>query len=248
MSRTERLLDLLQILRRHRSPILGAALAAELGVSLRTLYRDIGTLRGQGAGIEGEPGIGYVLRPGFTLPPLMFSIEELEALVLGSRWVALRSDDRGLAAAGRDALAKIAAVLPDDLRREVEAATLLVGPATPHIDTVDTGLVREAIRREHKLAISYRDGDGRRTTRTIWPFAIGFFERARVVVAWCERRRGYRHFRLDRVTQLEVTAARYPRGRAALLAEWRRGQGQSTSQDQAPSQDLPDERSAADKN
>ena len=151
MSRTERLLDLLQILRRHRSPILGAALAAELGVSLRTLYRDIATLRGQGAAIEGEPGIGYVLRPGFTLPPLMFSIEELEALVLGSRWVALRSDDRGLAAAGRDALAKIAAVLPDELRREVEAATLLVGPATPHIDTVDTGLVREAIRREHKL-------------------------------------------------------------------------------------------------
>src|ERR1700729_1399732 len=130
MSRTERLLDLLQILRRHRSPILGAALAAELGISLRTLYRDIATLRGQGAAIEGEPGIGYVLRPGFTLPPLMFSIEELEALVLGSRWVALRSDDRGLAAAGRDALAKIAAVLPDDLRREVDAAPLLVGPAT----------------------------------------------------------------------------------------------------------------------
>ena len=230
MSRTERLLDLLQILRRHRSPILGAALAEELGVSLRTLYRDIATLRGQGAAIEGEPGIGYVLRPGFTLPPLMFSIEELEALVLGSRWVALRSDDRGLAAAGRDALAKIAAVLPDELRREVEAATLLVGPATPHIDTVDTGLVREAIRREHKLAISYRDAAGRRTTRTIWPFAIGFFERARVVVAWCETRRGFRHFRLDRVTKLEVTAARYPRARAALLAEWRQAEGQGESQ------------------
>lgn len=232
MSRTERLLDLLQILRRHRSPILGAALAAELGISLRTLYRDIATLRGQGAGIEGEPGIGYLLRPGFTLPPLMFSIEELEALVLGSRWVALRSDDRGLAAAGRDALAKIAAVLPDNLRREVEAATLLVGPATPHIDRVDTGVVREAIRREHKLEISYRDGDGRRTTRTIWPFAIGFFERARVVVAWCESRRGFRHFRLDRVTKLEVTPARYPRGRAALLAEWRQGEGQASSRGQ----------------
>jgi predicted DNA-binding transcriptional regulator YafY len=242
MSRTERLLDLLQILRRHRTPILGSALAAELGVSLRTLYRDVATLRGQGAGIEGEPGLGYLLRPGFTLPPLMFSTEELEALVLGSRWVAQRSDDRGLAAAGRDALAKIAAVLPDELRREVEATTLLVGPASPHIDLVDTGLVREAIRREHKLAISYRDGDGRRTTRTIWPFAIGFFERARVVVAWCERRRGYRHFRLDRVTKLEVTTDRYPRGRAALLAEWRQGGGQGESQAQ------PLATSAADKN
>jgi len=225
MSRTERLLDLLQILRRHRSPISGAALASELRVSLRSLYRDISTLRGQGARIEGEPGVGYVLRPGFTLPPLMFSIEELEALVLGSRWVALRSDDRGLAAAGRDALAKIAAVLPEELRREIEAATLLVGPEAPHIDTVDAGRVREAIRREHKLTISYRDAGGRGSSRTIWPFALGFFERARVVVAWCETRRGFRHFRLDRVTRLEVTAARYPRARAALLAEWREGHG-----------------------
>jgi predicted DNA-binding transcriptional regulator YafY len=226
MSRTERLLDLLQILRRHRSPISGGALASELGVSLRSLYRDIATLRGQGARIEGEPGLGYVLRPGFTLPPLMFSVEELEALVLGSRWVALRSDDQGLAAAGRDALAKIAAVLPEELRREIEAATLLVGPEAPHIDTVDAGLVREAIRRERKLAISYRDAAGRRSARTIWPFALGFFERARVVVAWCETRHGFRHFRLDRVTQLEVTAARYPRARAALLAEWRQGHRQ----------------------
>jgi biotin operon repressor len=165
MSRTERLLDLLQLLRRHRSPVSGAALASELGVSLRSLYRDIATLRGQWAGIEGEPGLGYVLRPGFTLPPLMFSVEELEALVLGSRWVALRSDDRGLATAGRDALAKIAAVLPDELRREIEAATLLVGPEAPHIDTVDAGLVREAIRRErkpHGLRIHLR---GRRSRR-----------------------------------------------------------------------------------
>ena len=81
--------------------------------------------------------------------------------------------------------------------------------------------MREAIRRERKLEISYGDAAGRRTSRTIWPFALGFFERARVVVAWCETRRGFRHFRLDRVTELEVTTARYPRGRAALLAEWR---------------------------
>src|SRR5579862_6206257 len=151
MSRTERLLDLLQLLRRHRSPISGLALAAELGVSLRTLYRDIATLRGQGARVEGEPGLGYLLRPGFTLPPLMFSVEALEALDLGSRWVARRSDDKSLAAAARDALAKVAAVLPDDLRREVDAATLLVGPEAPHVDAVETAPIREAIRREQKL-------------------------------------------------------------------------------------------------
>ncbi|KAJ34485.1 hypothetical protein BW45_03595, partial [Agrobacterium tumefaciens] len=90
MSRSQRLLDLLQILRSHRMPVSGAALAAKTGVSLRTLYRDIATLQAQGADIEGEAGVGYVLRPGFLLPPLMFSQHEIEALVLGSRWVAGR--------------------------------------------------------------------------------------------------------------------------------------------------------------
>ena len=90
MSRASRLLDLLQLLRRHRAPVTGPALAQELGISIRTLYRDIATLQAQGADIQGEPGLGYVLRPGFTLPPLMFSADEIEALVIGSRWVAVR--------------------------------------------------------------------------------------------------------------------------------------------------------------
>jgi predicted DNA-binding transcriptional regulator YafY len=76
------------------------------------------------------------------------------------------------------------------------------------------------------VVISYRDAEARGTTRTIWPFALGFFERSRVVVAWCESRRDYRHFRLDRVARLEVTGTRYPRGRAALLADWRQDQGE----------------------
>ena len=111
MSRAQRLLDLLQLLHRHRRPVTGQSLADELGVSVRTLYRDIATLQAQGAHIEGEPGLGYVLRPGFLLPPLMFSEEELSALVLGMRWVADRGDGP-LARAARDATAKIAAVLP----------------------------------------------------------------------------------------------------------------------------------------
>ena len=92
MSRSERLLDLLQILRRYRNPVRGALLADQLGISLRTLYRDIASLQAQGARIDGEPGIGYLLRPGYLLPPLMFSEEEIEALVLGSRWVSKRTD------------------------------------------------------------------------------------------------------------------------------------------------------------
>ena len=225
VSRAERLLELMQVLRRHRSPVTASALVEELGVSLRTLYRDIATLRSQGADILGEPGMGYVLRPGFTLPPLMFSIEELEALVLGTRWVARRTDDRSLGVAARNAIAKISSVLPAELRREVHAATLMVGPEAPHTSSVDSAMVREAIRREHKLTLGYRDAEGDETQRTIWPFAIGFFERARVVVAWCELRKGFRHFRMDRVVRISPTQTPYPRGRQVLLQEWFADQG-----------------------
>src|SRR5579859_902853 len=150
MARAKRLLDLIEILRRHRYPVTGAALADELRISLRTLYRDIATLQEQGADIEGEPGLGYVLRPGFMLPPLMFSEEEIEALVLGSRWVVDRGDAR-LAAAARDALAKIAAVLPQDLREALDTSTLLVG-SNREASIGDDGLatIRLAIRRERK--------------------------------------------------------------------------------------------------
>src|ERR1700709_556747 len=127
MSRAQRLLDLIQLLRRHRRAVAGAVLADELGVSLRTLYRDIETLKAQGAHIDGEAGIGYVLRPGFMLPPLMFSEEEIEALVLGSRWVSERADG-SLGKAARNVLAKIGAVLPDDLKNSIDASGLLIGP------------------------------------------------------------------------------------------------------------------------
>ena len=199
----------------------GATLAVELGISLRTLYRDIASLQAQGAGIEGEPGFGYILRPGFMLPPLMFSEEELEALVLGSRWVAHRADDR-LGLAARDALAKIAAVLPADLRDDLEASTLLVGPGEPIVaGDLELGAVRQAIRAERKLVITYRDLKEAESTRTIWPFALGFFDRVRVIVAWCELRQGFRHFRADRIAALTPSQARYPRRRQALLREWR---------------------------
>lgn len=221
MSRAERLLDLIQLLRAHHRPASGASLAAELGISLRTLYRDIVTLTAQGATIDGEPGIGYMLRPGFLLPPLMFAEEEIEALVLGSRWVAERAD-APLAKAARNALAKIGAVLPDDLKERLDAPGLLVAPIEKSA-AGDAALpaIRDAIRRERKLRIAYLDGNGRRTQRAIWPFALGFFERVRIIAAWCELRQGYRHFRTDRIVKITVTETRYPRRRAALLKEWR---------------------------
>jgi predicted DNA-binding transcriptional regulator YafY len=225
VSRSERLLALMQHLRRHRQPVGGAALAAGLGISLRTLYRDIATLQAQGADIDGAPGLGYVLRPGFTLPPLMFTAEEIEALALGSRWVADRGDAR-LGAAARDALAKIAAVLPPALRHELDSSALIVGPGEP-IAAGDTELpqIRQAIRQEHVLQIRYRDAGGQDSARRIWPFALGFFDRCRVVVAWCELRQAMRHFRTDRIVALSATDSRYPQRRQALLKAWRAQQG-----------------------
>lgn len=221
MSRAQRLLDLVQVLRRHRYPVAGAVLAEEVGVSLRTLYRDIDTLRAQGAPIDGEAGIGYVLRPGFMLPPLMFSEEEIEALVLGSRWVSERADGL-LGKAARNVLAKIGAVLPSDLKDSIAASGLLIGPGEPiAAGDAELATIRQAIRSENKVQIAYADEQGRITNRTIWPFVLAFYDRVRVVAAWCELREGYRHFRTDRITAIDVTSARYPRRRAAMYKEWR---------------------------
>jgi len=224
LSRAQRLLDLIQLLRQHRRPVSGAALADELGISLRTLYRDIATLIGQGAHIDGEPGVGYVLRPGFMLPPLMFTEDEIEALVLGTRWVAQRTD-APLRKAARSALTKIVAVLPPDMK-DAEDTGLLIGPGEA-IAAGDAELpqVRLAIRTERKLRISYVGGDGKKTSRVIWPFAVGFFDRTRVVAAWCETRKDFRHFRTDRIATLKVEAGRYPRRRQALVKEWREKEG-----------------------
>ena len=221
MSRAQRLLDLIQVLRRHRHPVSGATLAEATGVSLRTLYRDIETLKAEGAHIDGEAGVGYVLRPGFMLPPLMFSEEEIEALVLGSRWVHQRAD-RALADAAANVLAKIGAVLPKDLRDTLDDSGLLIAPGDP-IAAGDAQLpkIRQAIRTERKIGLSYRDEKGADSKRTIWPFGLGFFEKVRVVMAWCELREDFRHFRTDRIVSLTMSDKRYPRRRQVMLKEWR---------------------------
>lgn len=223
MSRTQRLFDLLQILRQHRYPVSGKQLAQELGVSLRTIYRDIITLQAQGATIEGEPGLGYVLRPGFMLPPLMFSEEEIEALVLGSRWVAKRTDKK-LRLAAENVLAKISAVLPDELRAQLEFTGLYIGPKKTEIENDDeiAALLRQAIRQEHKLQMTYLDAKGDQSQRIIWPLALGFFEEVHIIVAWCELREDFRHFRADRIVDISTLATRYPQRRQTLLKKWRK--------------------------
>lgn len=222
MSRAERLLQLLQVLRRYRHPVSGQVLADELGVSIRTLYRDIASLQAQGAMIEGEPGIGYVMKPGFMLPPIMFRSEELDALVLGMRWVADRCD-KTLSSGALSALAKIAAVLPTELRRELEESSLLVGaPVTRPTHAISPDLLRAAVRAERKLDITYVDASGIRSQRVVWPFALVYFDQARILMCWCELRADFRNFRSDRISNVEQLEERYPKRRSILLREWRR--------------------------
>ena len=224
MSRSQRLFALLQALRRHRRPVPARELGRELSVSVRTVYRDIETLRQQGAPIDGEAGVGFLMRPGFVLPPLMFEDEEIEALVLGARWVA-QQPDAALARAAHDVVAKVSAVLPPRLRISVEDACLFAVPRAPAaLDVIDLGTLRGAIRAERKVRLVYRDGDGRPTDRVVWPVALAFFEQVRVLVAWCELRHAFRHFRTDRIVSAD-RGDRYPRSRAALLGEWRTTEG-----------------------
>ncbi|HKS64795.1 MAG TPA: YafY family protein [Xanthobacteraceae bacterium] len=220
MARSQRLLELIQVLRRHRQPVSGQALADELSVSLRTVYRDIQTLIGQGATIDGEAGLGFVLRPGFVLPPLMFSDEELEALVLGLRWVAQRTD-ASFEHAAMNALAKIAAVLPDDLRNNVEGIGLIAIPSRDAGARHDLAPIRAAIRAEQMVVLDYADVKGDHTRRTVWPIALAFFENSRVLAAWCELRQDFRHFRIDRIIALRETGQRYPQRRRVLMKQWR---------------------------
>lgn len=217
MSRAARLLALMQALRRRRTAATAAGLAAELGVSARTLYRDIATLRDGGAPIVGAAGLGYVLEPGFFLPPLALTRDEVDAVMLGLRLVARRGGPE-LAAAAEDALSKVLAVLPTEAATAARAAPLLAGPARvpPHI-----AALRSALAQERRIRIGYRDGQGRASGRVVWPIALGFFDAAEVLVAWCESRSGFRHFRLDRIAELEQTGEPMPRRRRLLLAEWR---------------------------
>lgn len=220
MSKSHRLFDLMQVLRRHRQPVAGVELAREAGVSLRTIRRDVASLQAMGAEIDGEPGVGYVLKPGFLLPPLMFSLEEIHALALGAQWVS-RQTDNGLALAADNALGKIGAVLPSDVRHELYDNAFHVGRRPTPLQSLDLGMLRKAMREQSKVHIAYRDPQGVSTERVIWPISLGFIETARFVAGWCELRQDFRTFRTDRIERAELQADRYPGRRRDLVKQWR---------------------------
>jgi len=220
MNRTERLLHLLQILRGYRHAVSGERLAERLGVSIRTLYRDIATLQTMGASIEGEAGVGYVLKPAFFLPPLMFSQTEMQALLLGMQWV-LQFGDAPLSNSATDAINKISDVLPASIKNSISAFTLRVGPPAPEpMIREDLSLLRDAIASQHKIHIVYKSGDGKESRLTVWPFTIGYFTDKRILVAWCEKQKDYRHFETARIISLEILEERYLRPKDSLFREW----------------------------
>lgn len=220
MDKTERLFAVMDALRRHRRPVTAAALAEEFSVSVRTLYRDVQTLIGLGAPIDGEAGIGYMLRPGFFLPPLMFTPEELEALVLGARWVQ-HQPDAGLSSAAQNALGKIATASPEDLRDKMNDTGLWPVPVYgAKAEMPLLGTVREAMRAERELIIAYADEAGNATERSIWPVALAFYEQKQIIAAWCTMREDFRNFRTDRVVSAQIGEQRYGRRRAALAKDW----------------------------
>jgi predicted DNA-binding transcriptional regulator YafY len=223
MDKTERLFAIMDALRRHRRPVTAAQLAEEQNVSVRTLYRDIQTLVGLGAPIDGEAGIGYMLKAGFFLPPLMFSADELEALVLGARWVQAQPDD-GLANAARNALGKIATASPEDLRDRISDTGLWPVLIRGDTETVPIlGTIREAMRAERALHIVYRDEAGAQSERDIWPVQLAYYEGKQIIAAWCCARAAFRHFRTDRIDNLALTDDRFGRRRAILAREWEDG-------------------------
>jgi predicted DNA-binding transcriptional regulator YafY len=220
MDKTQRLFSIMDGLRRHRHPVTAEALAAEQGVSVRTLYRDIQTLVGLGAPIDGEAGVGYLLRPGFFMPPLMFTTDELEALVLGGRWVEAQPDAE-LGKAARNALAKIATASPTDLRDKIKDTglwpVLMNGREKP---LPILGLMRNAMRAEKAVRIAYANEAGVTSERLIWPVQLAFYEQKQIVAAWCTMREAFRHFRTDRIRSAEVTEERFGQRRAVLVKQW----------------------------
>lgn len=220
MSRSARLLELVRALRRRRRPASAADLAAELGVSPRTIQRDVAALVEQGAPVEGEAELGYALRSGFFLPALTLSEDEVDAIILGLRFVS-QGEDEALGLAADGLLAKIAAVLPPAPATVTRTSASPAEPREPGSAASRLKVIRRALRAEEKLRLRYTDKKGAANERVIWPVAIDLYGDAEVLAAWCETRRDFRHFRLDRIALADPTGERYPARLRILLAEWR---------------------------
>ena len=219
MRRADRLFELIQLLRRTRKAITAVQLAEALEVSPRTIYRDVAALITMRVPIDGAAGVGYIMRPGYDLPPLMFDREEVEAVAVGLQLLN-RTGDRDLQAAARRVAAKIADVLPELRADELDDGRFVVsGFGTP--SAAETGMLRSAIRDNRRLALIYRDEQERVTERTCLPLAVIYYIEVTVLAAWCELRDDFRHFRADRIVACHETGDGFADQAPQLRRDWR---------------------------
>lgn len=220
MTRSERLIQLVQALRVGTPPVRAEDLAEELGISVRSVYRDIDSLRRSGAIIDGEAGFGYTLEEDPALPPMLFTSDEMEALVLGLREV-VEVGDPVLAKAAKNALAKVGAGLPNKMRLQFRHSILYAKRfrERPKI-TIDVAHLRQLTRQEIAVDISYKDEVGHETERRILPLAIVFLDQVSTLLSWCQLRQDYRTFRIDRISDLNESDESFRPKRVPMLKEY----------------------------
>lgn len=227
MRRTSRLFELIQLLRAADQPLTSEQLAAALEVSQRTVYRDIAALQAMRTPIEGAAGLGYVLRAGYDLPPLNFDLEEIEALRVGLAMLA-RTGDSALQRAALRICEKV-----EDLHGPADWLVVVPWGAPgddPAKGCISIAMLRDAIREERKLRLTYRDTDATETTRTVRPLALVYHLECVMLAAWCELRGGFRHFRSDRIYACDPLDAFFPAQSAPLRQLWLEQEGWGTQE------------------
>lgn len=208
MRKSERLFQLVTLLRGRRTAMTGRTLADELGVGVRTIYRDIQALVLSGVPIDGEAGVGYRLRKGFDLPPLMFGIDEVTALLAGNRMVQAWTDPV-LAEAAKRAEARILAVLTPAMLNDISRLPYRI-PVYSNPERETHGMLRRACELRLKVTIAYCDMNGTESKRTLWPLGMVGWGDHWTLLAWCELRDEYRNFRFDRIQRLDCLQEQYP--------------------------------------
>jgi predicted DNA-binding transcriptional regulator YafY len=218
LRRSDRLFDIIQQLRTARVPTTAAALADSLEVNVRTIYRDIAVLQARRVPIEGAAGVGYLLRRGYDLPALTFSVEEREAINVGLRLLR-RTGDVGLQKSAESVLSKLEVASPTCSPPSNEAL-FISGFGAPPSPAAPLSEVRAAIRNRRKLCIDYRNAEASQMRRIIWPLAVAYYIKATVIAGWCEARGDYRHFPTDRIQALTVLDSRFDDPGGELIAGW----------------------------
>lgn len=219
MRRGDRLFEIIEILRRAKAPISAQSIGDELGITKRTVYRDVAALIAQGVPINGEAGVGYILDPGFHMPPLMLTPDEIEAVTLGVMWVRTRGEPE-LALAAEKLITKLETVAPARYRTSFLEPTVSVAPVVQPEEVLGAAAIRSAIRRRKKIALVYSDNAGNETRRVIWPILLGYRDDSRIIAAWCELREDFRYFRTERIAVAEVLDDPIPRRMDVLRSDW----------------------------